>query len=263
MTDGRQSKTAAMPLTIAACNRRGLGKASALVNNAGSAKHHDINFKETEMWHRAILALSGGAVLLLAAQAHAGFEEDLFALQQRWSEVRYQAPVSARKAQFEALLGAADTLTTKYADRADSWLWAAVIRGSLAEATGNLSALGLAKEARAALEKAIAIDANVEGGYAYDVLGQLYAKVPGWPIGFGNKKKARQYLQKALAISPDDINTNYFYAQFLFDHGEYTDALRYVQRAQAAPSRTRWPLADQGRQREVAELLDKINKKLQ
>ena len=33
-------------------------------------------------------------------------------------------------------------------------------------------------------------------------LGVLYYKVPGWPIGFGDKDKARDLLQKALAVNP-------------------------------------------------------------
>jgi len=38
-------------------------------------------------------------------------------------------------------------------------------------------------------------------GSVYNSLGSLYAKVPGWPLGFGDKKKAQAYFEKALAIN--------------------------------------------------------------
>lgn len=214
------------------------------------------------MWHRSVRVLGCILILLLAADAHAGFEQDLLAVQQRWAEVSYQGPEAARKAQLETLLGSADALTEHYPGRAEAWLWAAVVRGSLAKAINGLSALGLVKEAKTQLEKAIAIDGTAEDGYAYGVLGQLYAKVPGWPIGFGSKKKAREYLQKGLAVNPGGINNNYFYAQFLYDGGDYAQAREYALRAQAAPPRTQLPVADSGRQGEIRALLEKIDKHL-
>ena len=45
-------------------------------------------------------------------------------------------------------------------------------------------------------------------GSAYNSLGVLYYKVPGWPVGFGDKAKARELLQKALAINPKGIDAN-------------------------------------------------------
>ena len=50
-------------------------------------------------------------------------------------------------------------------------------------------------------------------------LGTLYYKVPGWPIGFGSDKKAREYLAKALDLNPTGIDPNYFMGEFLFDAG--------------------------------------------
>ena len=41
--------------------------------------------------------------------------------------------------------------------------------------------------------------------------------MPGWPIGFGDKKKAEEYLKKALAANPDGIDPNFFYGDFLLD----------------------------------------------
>ena len=216
------------------------------------------------MWHRRLLILVGLLLWGLAVNARAGFDEDLAVLQERWATVRYQTPAGERKTLLAQLIKDIDALTEKNSGSAEVWLWSAVIRGSLAEATGNLSALGLAKEAKTALEKAIAINGKVEDGYAYGVLGQMYAKVPGWPIGYGDKKKAREYLQQGLAISPNGVDSNYFYAQFLFEQGDYKAAKQYAERAETAPPRPKSPAAaDQGRRREIQELLDKTDKHIQ
>ncbi len=213
------------------------------------------------MWQKMAMVWGALAALLIAVPALAGFDEDLTALEEHWATVRYQTPAGEHKVAFEQLVASADGLTQKNPERADAWIWAAVVRGSLAEATGNLSALGLAKEAKANLEKAIALDPKAEDGYAYGVLGQLYAKVPGWPLGFGDKKKAKEALQAALAISPNGADSNYFYADFLCQQGDCAGAKVYLDKAEIAPPRAKLPISvDQGRRREMQELRDKLDK---
>jgi tetratricopeptide (TPR) repeat protein len=99
-------------------------------------------------------------------------------------------------------------------------------------------------------------------GSAYTSLGTLYHKMPGWPIAFGSDKKARQYLEKALQISPAAIDPNYFYGEFLYDDGDYADALRYLEIAQKAAPRPGREIADAGRQAEISALMAKVKKKL-
>jgi hypothetical protein len=57
----------------------------------------------------------------------------------------------------------------------------------------------------------MAIDPRALQGSAYTSLGSLYYQVPGWPIGFGDDKRAEAMLLKALEINPDGIDPNYFY----------------------------------------------------
>ena len=74
-------------------------------------------------------------------------------------------------------------------------------------------------------------------------LGVLYYKVPGSPIGFGDKDKARELLLRALAVNPQGIDANYFYAEFLVESRQPDLALPYLERVLQAPARPGRPLA--------------------
>ncbi|MFK8011815.1 MAG: tetratricopeptide repeat protein, partial [Marinicellaceae bacterium] len=119
------------------------------------------------------------------------------------------------------------------------------------------------KHAKNSFEQAIKIDGSALNGSAYTSLGVLYYKVPGWPLSFGSDKKAMKYLKKGLELNPNGIDSNYFYAEFLYDEeSEYEQAKTYVLKAQNAIPRPTRPIADMGRQKEVAMLLNKINEEL-
>lgn len=122
---------------------------------------------------------------------------------------------------------------------------------------GGLGALSLVKQAKALYENAIRIDGNALDGSAYNSLGVLYYKVPGWPVGFGDKAKARELLQKALAINPKGIDPNFFFGEYLVETRHAEDAVAYLERALQAPPRPGRELADQGRREEVRALLEK------
>lgn len=233
------------------------------------AREENINNREGSiMSHRSInlfmivKALVATAVLLFVASAHAGYDEDLAALQQSWAKARYELNGDEQKKALEKLIAEADQFAQKNSEKAEGYIWAGVIRGSLAEAVGGMSALGTVKEAKANLEKALSIDPKAGDGYAYGVLGLLYSKVPSI-IAFGDKKKARELLLKGVEVSPNGMNVNYFLAQFLFEQKEYKEALPYIERAAAAqpPSPPEQSLAVSYRQKEIATLAEKIKAK--
>jgi tetratricopeptide (TPR) repeat protein len=195
------------------------------------------------------------ALLLLPITALAGLDEDVRALQSEWERIKYQRPPGEQEKAFAALAKSADAVRAKHAGRAEPQIWYGIIVASYAGARGGLGALSLVKDARKAFEQALEIDAGALDGSAYTSLGSLYYQVPGWPIGFGSDDKARELLQKALALNPDGIDPNYFLGDFLYRKGEYAGAREALQKALRAPPRPDRALADQGRRKEIESLL--------
>ena len=57
------------------------------------------------------------------------------------------------------------------------------------------------------------------------------------------------------------MDQTFFYAEFLFDDGEYEEAQGFLIRAQNAPEKTNRPLADKKRREEIAILQAKLDKR--
>lgn len=176
----------------------------------------------------------------------------------RWAKVSYQTPEAGRAAAFGPLIAHAEQTAQSFPGRAEPMIWEAIVLSSAAKAEGGLGALSKAKQARDLLLAAEKINPTALNGSIYNSLGSLYAKVPGWPIGFGDKKKAKAYFEKALAINPNGIDPNYFYADLLADQGEYAQAADHLKRALAAPARPGREDADAGRRQEVMHLLETL-----
>lgn len=204
----------------------------------------------------AVLLIS--CLLAVAPLARADVDEEVRRLQREWAEVKYRRPQAEQEKSYQALAERAAAVRAKYAERAEPEIWYGIIVASYAGAKGGLGALSLAKEARKALEHSLQIDPKALGGSAYTSLGSLYYQVPGWPLGFGDDAKARELLEKALALNPDGIDPNYFLADFLYRQRDYDGARKALERALKAPPRPERPLADEGRRKEVQELLAKL-----
>jgi tetratricopeptide (TPR) repeat protein len=206
----------------------------------------------------AALALSAG----VAAAEPATLDGRVEALARSWDHLNYETQGAAKVAQAAALADQADALARQFPGRAEPLVWKAIALSTEAGAKGGLGALGLVKQARATLEQAEKINPNALGdGSVYTSLGSLYAQVPGFPVGFGDKDKARTYLRKALAVNPTGLDANYFYGDFLFRQGEYPEAEKALLKALAAPARPGREVADRGRRAEATALLAKVRMK--
>jgi tetratricopeptide (TPR) repeat protein len=210
---------------------------------------------------RLILALGLTSVLTFAAvqPARADAVDDRVAVLQRsWDHISYEVPQGTRLAEMARLNTQADAVVAASPGRAEPLIWSAIITASEAGLRGGLGGLGLAREARTLLERAEAINPRALNGAALTSLGSLYAQVPGAPIGFGNRTRARTYLQRALTIAPNDVDANYFMGDLLNREHDYAGAARSLERALAAPARPGRAAADRGRKAEARTLLAQV-----
>jgi tetratricopeptide (TPR) repeat protein len=179
-------------------------------------------------------------------------------LQHGWARAYYQTADKQKEAVFKDLAEKAHQLTVAHPARAEPMIWEAIILSSYAKAVGGLGALGKAKTSRELLLEAEKIQPNALDGSIYTSLGSLYYKVPRWPIGFGDKAKAQEYLNKAIKLNPEGIDTNYFYGDFMLEQGDKAKAREYLEKALAAPARQGREDADAGRRSEIQQALDKL-----
>lgn len=198
---------------------------------------------------------------ILSNTALADVADDVVRVRVAWEKIKYRAPEKEQEAAYEQLAKESASIKEKYPKDAAAAIWHGIIEGSYAGAKGGLGALGLAKNAKKSFEDALAIDPRALDGSAYTSLGSLYYQVPGWPLGFGDDKMALEFLGKGLALNPNGIDPNYFYGDYLFRKGDLDGAEKALKKALAAPPREARPLADEGRRKEINELLARIAKK--
>lgn len=210
------------------------------------------------MLRQTFVALTLCFSLVSAVQAAA--DENLIRpIQDRWAEIKYQAPEKQHADLYHALAQQAHKISEANPNDAAVLIWEGIVVSSEAGARGGLGALSLAKEARRLLEESLKLEEGAMNGSAYTSLATLYAKVPGWPIGFGSDKKAEEFFQKSLALNPNGIDPNFFYGEYLLENGRVAEGRAHLEKALVAPARPGRELADQGRRQEVQALLGKIS----
>ena len=205
-----------------------------------------------------VIAGLASAALITPVAASA---DELLKLQQQWAFVNYKLEGDAQLSAFSELIEQATKFVEQSENSAESLTWLAITQSSTASAKGGLGALDFAKSAKENLERAIEKEESVLDGTALTVLAALYHKVPGWPVSFGCDKKAEKLFKRALEINPQGMDQNFFYAEYLFDEGEYKEAQTFLTRANNAPEKANRPLADKKRREEIAALQAKLDTK--
>ena len=207
---------------------------------------------------KKILVITLGTLVFAAAPAGAAVEDDVSKLQHDWERVKYQSAPAEQEKEFERLAKDADQAVLRNPGRAEALIWRGIVVASYAGAKGGLGALSAVKSARKDFERALEINPEALAGSAYTSLGSLYYQVPGWPLGFGDDKKAVEFLKKGLAVNPDGIDPNFFYGDFLYRSGDLDNAERVLRKALKAAPRPGRKLADEGRIGEINQLLEKV-----
>jgi tetratricopeptide (TPR) repeat protein len=177
-------------------------------------------------------------------------------LQTEWAKIKYQIKEEdVQIAHLRKLEDQASVLSKTYRDYAEPKIWEGIILSTDAGISGGFGALNKVKEAKKLFESSLEQDPTALNASAYTSLGSLFYQVPGWPIGFGDNDKAEEYLKLALKFSPNEIDSNFFYADFLFTQKKYGVAKTYFEKALQAAPRPNREIADHGRRAEIKEKL--------
>ena len=211
------------------------------------------------------LVFAGLFLMDISAWADDVLDPAIVELQHEWAKANYNTPANAQEAAFKALSLRAAEVAEVSPDQPEAKIWHAIILSGYAKVISGwakLNALKLVGQSKTLLLESIALNPNALHGSAYTSLGSLYYKVPVWPMSFGDKDKAKEYLEKSLEMNPKGIDSNYFYADFLYEQGRYARAVEYFERAIAAPARPGREDADQGRRKEAKEGLLKAKQKV-
>ncbi|MEY4721181.1 MAG: hypothetical protein RIQ46_906 [Pseudomonadota bacterium] len=209
---------------------------------------------------RVTLAAALAAVLTTAmpTAAWAGMTEEVRTINDGWAHITYEVRGSSTQTKsLDKLAAQAAQVVRRYPNRAEPLLWQGIVRSEQANRANIFHKLALATEARDILARAYGLDHRAANGGAAMSLGVLYYKVPGSPIGFGDKARAGRLLREALALDPDGLDANYFMGDYMLDQGDKAAARTYLTRALRAPHDPARPAWDAGRRREVQALLAK------
>lgn len=185
--------------------------------------------------------------------ALAATSDAVLQVQRDWASANYGTEGKERKQAFQALVQEADKLVARYPDVAEAHVWAGIVYSTYAGEVSMFSAGKQVKRARAELEQALELNPGVMKGSAYTSMGALLFQIPGF-MG-GDDEQAGQLLRKGLEQNPEGIDANYFYGKFLLDQKRDEEARQYFLKAKQAAPRPDRPLADQGRQEEIAAAL--------
>lgn len=215
-----------------------------------------------------LLLLAAGSY---AAQAATGpsYDPDALRLALAWEKIKFQVddPGDLLK-QMDSLGQQADALAEQHPDNTEVVIWDGIItseRASLANEhgglTGPVKALQYAVRARDLLDRMEKKDPKAFDGGAPTSLGVLYYRVPGFPMGFGDKKKARHYLEEAVRNAPNGLDAYYFYGDFLQEEVEYAKSAEVLKHALTLPAHPERPIWDKNRRIVIQELLEKVRSK--
>jgi tetratricopeptide (TPR) repeat protein len=180
-------------------------------------------------------------------------------LQTTWEAIKFGVPEGDEQTKQINTLGEdADAVAARFPDSPEVLIWDGIITSERASMASMFSALGLAKRARDILEQAYNMaPAKLDAG-APTSLAVLYYRVPGFPVGFGDKAKARQLLEQAVKLAPTGLDAWYFYGDFLFEQKEYSKAAEVFRHALSLPQHPDRPAWDKNRRLVIEERLATI-----
>ena len=211
----------------------------------------------------ACLLIMSAAAPFSAQGADEALSNDILQIARAWAHIKFEEHNSERQQkEISTLAKSAAALESEYPGRPEPIIWEGVLLSEGAsmasDANSIFTARSLAYRARDVLLKAEKIDpAALEAG-APTSLGVLYYRVPSFPLAFGDKQKARNYLEEAVRLAPDGLDANYFYGDFLMQEHDYPRAVRVWKHALTIAVHADRPVWDQSRRIVIQQELAKI-----
>ncbi len=199
-----------------------------------------------------------GITTLAIARPPDAIESQSRALQSEWATVFYEAPRGERAPQYKDLLERTRRLKGQGPERAEPLIVEAIILCTYSAAALGLDTLDMLEQARSLLQKAITLDPKALDGAAYVTLGNLYRRLPGWPVLYGDKKLARQYFESGVKLYPEAIDTNYFFGDYLLEEGDKDQARAYLEKASRAQIRPSLKISDEQLKKETGQALSDL-----
>jgi hypothetical protein len=176
-----------------------------------------------------------------------------------WEVANFTLEGDAQKEAFDSLLGEADALRNNPMASANELLWAGIIESSYAGEIGGLSALGHAKQAKKDFESALNGGDPEVTPAALASLGTLHSKVPGWPIGFGNDKKAKKFFDEAEQAGAASLDFYMMYAEYALSKGMTEKASALLQASEQVAPRPDRQITDAARIAERTVYYERLN----
>ncbi len=209
-----------------------------------------------------LLMLAAGSSVSIAAGDPA-LNKEVLRIAEEWATAKYlSSSDSERQTKMDAIGAEADALVQRYPGRVEPMIWDGIVTSERASLTWGLTALNYATRARDILLEAQKLDPRALDAGAATSLGVLYYRVPGFPVGWGDNSKARQYLEQAVANAPNGRDAHYFYADFLYEQGEYDKAEQVLKAALALPRHPERPVWDLYFPKVMEGLLQKVHSKM-
>lgn len=153
-------------------------------------------------------AASTARAFVLARQAFEAHPSDdaaavqLGRLTYAWAELATNSEQRASVAQVG--IAACRQLVERNPQSAPGHYYLGMNYGELAEAEQpSMAAYRLIRDIEHEFKTAAELDERVDYGGPARCLGLLYRDAPGWPISIGSRRKAREYMERALALGPE------------------------------------------------------------
>lgn len=156
--------------------------------------------------------------------------DPLTTIEQRWQTTTHLSDHQQRLRQVQALLQELRALPAQSC--VSHWLQAEILM-DIADIKHNLDSLADLNQARQLLENCLGDPSPVIAGTAAAILGHLYLQVPGFPLSFGDRDKAAEYLANALRLAPDNMAVNYYYGDHLIRQGHPLEAEKFLRKGLA------------------------------